>query len=136
MQVVLDTNVIISAFLTAEGNPSRILQMILEKKLDFVYNMQILAEYEGVMSRDKFSKKINQEQVKSFINLIKNLGKNFLPQASEIPKLTDETDRIFYDTAKNTASILITGNIKHYPNENFILTPAKFLTLRGYPGLS
>jgi putative PIN family toxin of toxin-antitoxin system len=129
MRAVLDTNVIISAFLTANGNSSRILRMILEKKLDFVYNIQILAEYEGVMGRDKFSKKISQEQVKSFISLIKNLGINFLPPASEIPKLVDETDRIFYDTAKNTASILITGNIKHYPNEDFILTPAKFLTL-------
>jgi len=47
----------------------------------------------------------------------------------EIPKLIDETDRIFYDTAKNTASILITGNIRHYPNEKFILTPTEFLKL-------
>jgi len=130
MQVVLDTNVIISAFLTVSGNPSKILQMVLEKKLDFAYNIQILAEYEGVMSRDKFSKKINQEQVKNFINLMKNLGTNFLPQESKIPKFIDETDRIFYDTAKNTASILITGNIRHYPKEKFILTPTEFLKLR------
>ncbi len=53
MQVVLDTNVVISAFLTANGNPSKILRMILEKKFSFVYNITILAEYEGVMSRTK-----------------------------------------------------------------------------------
>jgi len=92
MQVVLDTNVVISAFLTANGNPSKILRMILEKKLSFVYNITILTEYEGVMSRAKFAKKINQEQIKSFIE-----------------------------------AILITGNTKHYPKENFILTPKEFL---------
>jgi putative PIN family toxin of toxin-antitoxin system len=127
MQIVLDTNVVISAFLTANGNSDKILRMILEKKLSFVYNIPILTEYEGVMSRTKFEKKINRENVKSFIDLLKNLGRNFLPQTSKIPKLIDETDRIFYDTAKNTGSVLVTGNTKHYPKESFILTPAEFL---------
>jgi len=39
----------------------------------------------------------------------------------------DETDRIFYDTAKQSGSFLVTGNLKHYPQEIFILTPAEFL---------
>jgi len=48
--------------------------------------------------------------------------------ASNIP-LPDESDRIFYDTAKENGTILITGNTKHYPNEAFIVTPANFLVL-------
>lgn len=128
MQVVLDTNVIISAFLTAGGNPSRILRMILDRELVFVYNIQIIAEYESVMGRDKFSKKINLAEVKNFIDLVKRNGRNFLPKASKIPKLIDETDRIFYDTAKSTASILITGNTRHFPREASIMNPADFLS--------
>jgi len=45
--------------------------------------------------------------------------------------MTDETDRTFYDTAKASDSILITGNIKHYPTEPFIMTPTEFLTKEG-----
>jgi hypothetical protein len=33
----------------------------------------------------------------------------------------------FYDIAKAADAILITGNIKHYPDEPFILTPAAFI---------
>jgi hypothetical protein len=38
-----------------------------------------------------------------------------------------EDDRIFYDTAKHSGSILVTGNLKHYPKEAFILAPTEFL---------
>jgi hypothetical protein len=41
--------------------------------------------------------------------------------------MPDETDRKFYDVAKATDAILITGNTKHYPNEPFVLTPAAFV---------
>jgi hypothetical protein len=43
--------------------------------------------------------------------------------------MIDEDDRVFYDTAKFAGAYLITGNIKHYPAEPFIITPAVFLEL-------
>ena len=48
------------------------------------------------------------------------------PVASTI-SLPDETDRVFYDTAKSSDSILITGNIKHYPSDEFVMSPSDFL---------
>jgi hypothetical protein len=39
---------------------------------------------------------------------------------------TDETDRIFYDTAIISDSLLITGNIRHFSQKAFIMTPADF----------
>jgi predicted nucleic acid-binding protein len=41
--------------------------------------------------------------------------------------MKDETDRKFYDTAKSSSATLITGNMKHYPAEPFIMTPADFI---------
>jgi putative PIN family toxin of toxin-antitoxin system len=130
MRCVLDTNVIISAFITAAGKPARILQMILERKFDLCYNSIILSEYEGVAVRTKFSESIDQNQVRRFIDIIKTVGISFMPQASSTP-LIDETDRIFYDTAKGSYSLLITGNIKHFPNEHFIMLPSDFLNVYG-----
>jgi hypothetical protein len=43
--------------------------------------------------------------------------------------LPDEGDRAFYDIAKAYGATLITGNIQHFPKEDFILTPSEFLEL-------
>jgi len=43
--------------------------------------------------------------------------------------LPDESDRMFYDAALENNAILITGNLKHYPNEKFIMTPTQFLDM-------
>ncbi|GMO48695.1 MAG: hypothetical protein Ta2B_30350 [Termitinemataceae bacterium] len=126
--VVLDTNVIVSAFITASGKPARILRMVLERRFDLCYNSIILAEYEGVTARVKFAKTIDQNNVKRFIDILRTIGVSFVPQASSVP-LIDETDRIFYDTAKDSNSILITGNVKHFPKEHFIMLPSDFLNV-------
>ncbi|MCL1966600.1 MAG: hypothetical protein FWF67_01815, partial [Fibromonadales bacterium] len=60
------------------------------------------------------------------LNIILKQGIAFEASKSTI-KITDEDDRAFYDTAKQSGSLLVTGNIKHYPKEDFILTPAAFL---------
>jgi hypothetical protein len=65
---------------------------------------------------------------KYLIDGIKQIGELSYPIASDIP-LSDESDRIFYDTVKANGAILITGNTKHYPTEKFIMTPAEFLNL-------
>lgn len=51
------------------------------------------------------------------------------PQKSNI-HMADEKDRIFYDTAKESNALLITGNIKDFPNESFIMTPAEYISTR------
>ena len=40
----------------------------------------------------------------------------------------DAADRVFYDVAKASEAELITGNIKHYPKEPFIISPAAFMS--------
>ena len=128
MRLVLDTNVVISAFINPGGKPSQILKIALERKAGLCYNSSILSEYEDVMLRPKFSSKIDPGIIRSFIDLIRTIGFSFEPLPSSI-KLLDETDKIFYDTARGSGSILISGNIKHYPKEPFILQPADFINL-------
>ena len=47
-----------------------------------------------------------------------------------ITPMPDEDDRKFYDVAKSSGAFLITGNIKHFPSESFIVTPADFLRIK------
>jgi putative PIN family toxin of toxin-antitoxin system len=123
---VLDTNVVISAFISPGGKPSQIMKMVLERGAELCYNSVILSEYENVMLRPKFSSKINSSSVRRFINLIRSIGISFNPVPGKI-KLQDESDRVFYDTARGSGSVLITGNKKHFPKESFIMLPAEFL---------
>jgi len=126
MQLVLDTNVVISAFINPNGKPSQIIKLVLQRSAALCYNSAILNEYESVMLRPKFSKIIDIGNVRQFINLIGNIGFSFSPLPSSI-NLPDDSDRIFYDTAKGSDSILISGNIEHSPKERFIMLPADFL---------
>ena len=106
MRLVLDTNVIISAFINPNGKPSQIMKLVLERKAELCYNSAILSEYESVMRRRKFSDKIDSGNIRQFINLLSSIGISFDPLPSAI-KLQDESDQIFYDTAKGSDSFLI-----------------------------
>jgi hypothetical protein len=41
--------------------------------------------------------------------------------------MKDESDRKFYDAAKKSESILVTGNVKHFPSVYFVMSPSAFL---------
>ena len=123
INVVLDTNVLVSALLS-QGIPARIIQMLSARMLRPCYSPSILAEYWTVLSRPKFS--FSPEKINILINGIIQRGLIIMPAKSKTV-FADESDRKFYDTAVNTKSILITGNIKHFPKQNFVMTPTEFI---------
>ena len=123
-KVVIDTNVLVSALLSRQGNPAQIIDLILDRRLVFIYCTNIIVEYEKVLFRKKFN--FNNELVRILINTLQYSGFNLEPRPSNIP-FSDETDRIFYDTAANSKAVLITGNIKHFPKQNFVMTPTEFI---------
>ena len=128
MKVVLDTNVIVSAFLSPEGKPAAILKMVLHDDLKICINTAILVEYEQVLSRVKFSERISLASIQRFFEILYEIGTkvDFVPGINDLP---DEADRKFYDTAITANAILVTGNKKHYPVESFVQDPAEFLSL-------
>ena len=124
--VVLDTNVIVSALLSPLGNPAKIYRMFLTGLLTLVFNPDILDEYQDVLSRPRLG--IQAVDAETVLSAIEQYGKSVEPLPyTNVIAMIDESDRIFYDTAKNAAAYLITGNIRHYPQEPFILTPREFL---------
>jgi len=122
--VVLDTNILVSALLSKDGNPAKIYRMFLIEALTLFYCKNILDEYQDVLYRPRL--RIPQDDADIVITAVSQYGKEVWPMPSDI-YMIDEDDRIFYDTAKHTGSYLISGNIKHYPAESFILTPTAFL---------
>ena len=124
IKVVLDTNVLVSALLS-NGPPAAIMDMAANGKLTPFYTDDIINEYWDVLRRPKFG--FHSLQVKRLVEAIVRMGLAAETGRSSVIPMKDEGDRIFYDAAKASHSLLITGNLKHFPREPFILSPADFL---------
>jgi len=124
VHVVLDTNVLVSALWSKDGTPAMVAHLIPDGKIIPCYCDEILSEYEIVLSRPKFN--FAQYQITALLENIRRRGVCYAVSKSTI-QMIDESDRVFYDVARESKAILITGNIKHFPAEPFIMTPAEFM---------
>ena len=92
------------------------------------HTLEIYREYQKVLAYKKLSFEVQTQN--EILNKIEKVGAIIKPAKSDI-QMVDESDRIFYDTAKAGGAALVTGNVKHYPKESFIMTPAEFLEMMG-----
>ena len=128
---VIDTNVIVSALLSKHEDSAtvQVLNAVLDGTVTPLYHKDILAEYEDVLCRSKFH--LTEDTIRFFINAIIRFGVEVFPQPSgEI--LIDRDDLIFYEVAlekRNDNAYLVTGNQKHYPVKDFIVTPGEMLKI-------
>ena len=125
MKIVLDTNVIVSALMNIHGIPAEIVALILGEKVKIVYDERIIFEYVDVLSRKEFG--FNKEIINSMMDYFKAEGE--LVNALRISReFIDESDKKFYEVHKSGGSrYLITGNKKHFPQEDTIITPREFI---------
>ena len=124
IKVVFDTNVLVSALWSDVGNTAEIVELIPISIIP-CFSDAILLEYTEVLNRPKFD--FSEHKRNALFSQLNEYGELHSSNKSDI-LLPDESDRIFYDTAKASGAILITGNLKHYPKELFIMTPAEFLS--------
>ena len=124
LKAVIDTNILVSALWSAIGNASTIINLILRDKIVPCFSQRILNEYRAVLARPKLA--FPAGQVDELLTEITDRGLlvTVLPSTIAMP---DESDRKFYDTAKFCDAYLITGNIRHYPKDPLIISPAGFL---------
>lgn len=133
MRVVLDTNVLVSAFLKPQSKPAKILRLILQGKLDIVISAPILSEYDDVLTRPKFN--LEPLRTRTILSIMRSIGVN-APAFSETIQLPDEKDAPFLEAALATnADVLITGNMRHFPEAfrkgQTVMSPADFLNRIG-----
>ncbi len=129
MRVVLDTNVIVSALLSPEGKPAFIVGMALNEIIRMHYTVSMIAEYEDVLRRPKFGSRIGEKRRRRYFDDLMSFGVCVLPPPESKIHMIDESDRIFYDVACAYGAVLITGNKKHYPEDERIITPAQFMDI-------
>ena len=126
--VVIDTNVIVSAFLASDKQnsvPYSVLHAVFTGRITPVLTNSILEEYRDVLSRKKFG--FDQEMIESVLLELKMQSVFINPPAT--PRvLPDPKDKRFYDAAivyESVGGLLVTGNVRHYPDCAFVVTPAQ-----------
>lgn len=113
MRIVLDTNVLVAGLLSAAGPPAWIVEAVLAGALELSVDAAIREEYEDVLRRPEL--RFEAGQVDALLGAIDRFA--FLVMA--VPPcpdpLPDPDDEPFLAVAAATGSILVTGNVKHFP---------------------
>ena len=127
---VIDTNVLVSAMLKWSSVPGNVLELAFSGTIVPVFNEQILEEYREVLNRPKFH--FTKEIVATIVSEIERLG--VCVDAEEVDIIMpDPKDRVFYEVVmeerKTDDAYLVTGNLKHFPEELFVVTPRQMLEI-------
>ena len=110
MNIVLDTNILISAAWSPGRNASNILNAVFARKFTACYDYRILEEYHRVLHYPKF--KFYEWEINAILEpMIKNGISVIADTIPEVSFERDETDRKFYEVAKYCNAILVSCNI-------------------------
>ena len=129
---VVDTNVLVAALLSKRDDSAtvRVIRAMISGEFIPLYHEDILAEYEDVLHRKK-KYDLSESAIQTVLNAIRRFGIEVFPKPTgEI--FIDEDDIIFYEVAmekRDDNAYLVTGNMKHYPVRDFIVTPAEMIAI-------
>ncbi len=127
---VIDTNVLVSALLKWDSVPGNVLQFTITGVVTPVLNEDILREYREVLLRKKFH--FPESVVDAILDDLAAQAV-FINEEKLDVNLPDPKDVVFYEVVmeerKNQDAFLVTGNLKHFPVERFIVTPRQFLDI-------
>ncbi|UTC62313.1 putative toxin-antitoxin system toxin component, PIN family [Treponema sp. OMZ 787] len=130
LYAVIDTNVLVSAFLKENSIPRFVINYMYAGKIIPIYNEEIISEYFAVLSRPKFC--FPKEAVNIAVNAIQKIGLK-MDGINVEETIPDPKDIVFYavtlDARQRFESYLITGNTKHFPAKTFVLTPRQILDI-------
>ncbi len=132
-RVVVDTNVLVSA-LIGKGNPRRVLEAIFSGKVSFALSSSILAEYEAVVQRPKFSRYPEfvlyaSPTLRSLQSIARFTEPDIIIRVCPDP----DDDKFLVLAVAVQAQYLVTGNKRHFPLRNYkstrIVSPGEFVAL-------
>ena len=128
MNILLDTNVLVSALLSPFQAPGRILDLILAGDVSVVFDDRVMAEYRAVLLRPKFG--FDRRNVEELLDECAGNG-HFVTAPALKLDLPDPADAMFIELAFAALAPLLTGNSRHFPPDRcqgiLVLSPAAFL---------
>lgn len=127
---VIDTNVLVSALLKQGSVPFQVVAEAMHGEIIPLLNSEILAEYEDVLNRPKF--RFNKKAVSVFLEDLSQRA-IFVDYDRIEDELPDPKDLVFYavlmEKRKEEEAYLVTGNLKHFPEKTYIVTPKEMIDI-------
>jgi putative PIN family toxin of toxin-antitoxin system len=126
----IDTNILVSSFISPQGNEAQIIELIRVELLTPAISSPILDEYRTVLSRAKF--RFNPVKVDEILSTFLRYGV-YVEPLTRLSLSPHEPDNRLLECAEAAhASFLITGNLRHFPETHGstrILNAKAFLDL-------
>ena len=127
IQVVLDTNIVVSAMLGSGGLPHAVLNLAMDRVVQLCISEPVMAEYEEVLRRPRL--KIHSGKVTIALSRIREAGLLVTP-TMVVTAASDEDDNIFLECAEAAgANYVVTGNTKDFPD---VWSMARIVTARQF----
>lgn len=116
MRITLDTNVLVSAFISKQGRPAAILDIALTfSEMELVLSEPILEEFRDVLSRPEVKERFNYsaKDIAEFVNAIRNVSTMIRPVSGFKVVPEDPKDDIIVDTAYDGKAEYIVSGDRH-----------------------
>lgn len=127
---VIDTNVLVSSLIAPKSVPSQIINLVENGTIIPLLNYEIINEYIEVLWRNKFG--FYKKDIEKILSEFRARG-IYLNRRQSLEEFIDSDDIVFYEivlSARCTMdAYLVTGNIKHYPIRNYVVTPRQMLDI-------
>ena len=126
---VIDTNVLVSYLLTKnmESSVVKVMELVKEGVILPLLHAEITKEYNEVLRRCKFG--LPEQTINDLIGYMTSLGK-YCDRKETSESFPDPDDIVFYEVSLSVEdSYLITGNLKHFPKNGHVVTPAEMLQI-------
>ena len=128
--VVIDTNFLVSAVLKSHSVPGSIVELAIDGPIIPILNEAIEKEYREVLSRPKFH--LPEDLIEGIMSTFHKRAIYVDAEHLDV-ELPDPKDLVFYEVVmeerKEEEAYLVTGNIRHFPNRPFIVTPREMLDI-------
>ena len=139
-KIVVDTNVLVSAFTTGDGASREVLRRILTGHVRPVISTPLFAEYEDVLSRPETQARCPLSDAEQSALFDAFISKTRMVEVyfSWRPNLRDEGDNLVVELAVAASPCnIVTHNLRDFANAELkfpsvkVLTPAQWLKLQG-----
>lgn len=130
MRAVLDPNVIVSALLSPQGAPARIVREWLDGGYDLVVSPLLLAELERVLAYPKLRERVAKGESQELLDLLQRGGDLHADPADEPPvRSPDPGDDYLIALAASSGAVIVSGDrhLLGLSKDLPVYSPAQFL---------
>lgn len=131
MRAVVDPNVLISALLSRDGTPARVLRAWLDGAFELVVSNHLLDELDRALAYPKLRERVEPSEATEFIGLLRN-GARMDDDPTDLPSVrsADPGDDYLISLAEHAPAMIVSGDrhLLGLAGELPVLSPAEFLT--------